>query len=65
MVSLKAGRPSKEKEPQTINDIGKKNKVRLAFDVDKDLHKTLKLAALEKEISLQDLVISILKKENI
>ncbi|OJV12541.1 MAG: hypothetical protein BGO27_03355 [Alphaproteobacteria bacterium 33-17] len=64
MISLKAGRPSREKEVQTINDIGKKNKVRLSFDLDKELHKRLKLIAMEKEVSLQDLVISILKKEN-
>ena len=64
MISLKADRPSREKEVQTINDIGKKNKVRLSFDLDKELHKRLKLIAMEKEVSLQDLVISILKKEN-
>lgn len=58
---LKTGRPSHRQE-KNINKLHDINTMNLTINVPKDFHKKLKLAALEEETTIKDLVIKAVKK---
>lgn len=56
-MSLMAGRPSRSKKPATLADMSDKSeKVRVNFDIDRELHKKLKMYALEQGKSIREVL---------
>ncbi len=60
-IGLKAGRPSERQPAISLNDL-KSDTVRLNVDIDKDLHKKLKLHAVERECSVAEVVRELLRR---
>ena len=56
MSLLKAGRPSSNKEKAFLELVKTKNHKPLNLNIDKDLHKKAKQFALDREITVTDLV---------
>lgn len=60
-LGLKAGRPSAQHKAASLSDL-KPESVRLNVDIDKALHKKLKLHAVEQDRSVADVVRDILQE---
>jgi len=60
-IGLKAGRPSGQQQALSLSDL-KPETVRLNVDIDKDLHKKLKLHAVERGCSVADVVRELLSE---
>ncbi len=60
-IGLKAGRPSAQQPSISLSDL-KGDTVRLNVDIDKSLHKKLKLRAVEEERSIALIVRELLEK---
>jgi predicted HicB family RNase H-like nuclease len=60
-IGLKAGRPSARQPSISLTDL-KEDTVRLNVDIDKSLHKKLKLRAVEEERSIALIVRELLEK---
>ncbi len=58
---LKSGRPSNLKEAQT-SKLYDASTMNMTLNVPKDFHKQLKLAALEEETTIKDIVIKAVRK---
>lgn len=59
-VGLKAGRPSEQRQPVSLSDL-KPDTVRLNVDIDKELHKKLKLHAAQRGCSVAEVVRELLQ----
>lgn len=60
-IGLKAGRPSAQQPSVSLADL-REDTVRLNVDIDKSLHKKLKLKAVEEERSIALIVRELLEK---
>ena len=54
-IGLKAGRPSSSQPTVSLSDL-KPGTVRLNVDIEKDLHKRLKIHAVESDKTVSDIV---------
>ena len=59
-IGLKAGRPSEQAQAVSLSDL-KPETVRLNVDIDKELHKKLKLHAVERGCTVAEVVRELLQ----
>ena len=61
---MRAGRPSANKAAQTLADFADKpNSVRINFDISRDLHKKLKIHAVETGQTVSDILRELVQKK--
>ena len=61
-IGLKAGRPSARQTAVSLSDL-KPQTVRLNVDIDKSLHKKLKMHALQSDRSIAEVIRAILQEK--
>lgn len=57
MVALKAGRPSLHTKAKSLQEVsGETETTRVNFDLDKKIYKSLKIYAVEKDLSVAEIL---------